>query len=202
METNNLHNNKSGFKTPEDYFENFDKKLSKKLNDSATSIFPNAQKNSLDISENNVFRNLTKNKEKPSITLNNLTSGMLLPENYFEEVEKRILQNTIQSKTTSKTISLFSKKNILYVSGIAAMIAIILSITIYKNKDSLININSLELSDIQEYFEGEDVYIDENIALLFEEKINLFDTFDTSEVSNETLLDYLSDEEFESETID
>lgn len=177
MEKNNLHKNKSGFKVPNQYFENFEKNLLNKLGE---------------IDKDQTI------SELPS------QSGFKVPKGYFDSLEDIILSNLktdAEKRQKGKLVSLFSKKVIVYTVSIAAMIAIILSISI--NKKSITpNINSLDVADIQSYIiEGNIEFSTEDIASLLDENQDFDDTFENKSISDEEVLEYLSQEELDNELI-
>ncbi|WP_298311688.1 hypothetical protein [uncultured Aquimarina sp.] len=210
MKKNNLHNDKKGFKVPKNYFDNFEEKLFEKisqenensslLSDTRSSGL-NVPDNYFDTFENQLMEKLNSEEKEASILVDRIKTGLTTPERYFENVEEKILQKTITAHKETKVVSLFSRKNILYVSGIAAMIAIIISISIHKENDSF-NFDNIDVADIQEYFEeGNAEFSDAEIAELLDDETNLTDAFGNTELSEEELEDYLSDEELTDEII-
>ncbi|WP_299256586.1 hypothetical protein [uncultured Aquimarina sp.] len=211
MKKNNLHNNKEGFKVPKDYFDNFEEKLLEEISkeDKDSSILSGMISTGLKAPDDyfNTFENQLMKKlnsterDKASILDNKIKTGLTTPEKYFENLEKTILQKTVTINKETKVISLFSKKNILYVSSIAAMIAIIISISINKENDSF-SFDTIEIADIQKYFEeGNAELSNAEIAELLDDETNLSDTFSNTELSDEELENYLSDEELSDEII-
>ncbi|WP_298546250.1 hypothetical protein [uncultured Aquimarina sp.] len=210
MKKNNLHSDNKGFKVPKDYFDNFEEKLFEKISqeDKNSSLLSDTISSGLNVPddyfntfENHLIEKLNSEKKEVSILNDNLKSGLAAPEKYFENVEETILQKVITVKKESKVVSLFSRKNILYVSGIAAMIAIIIAISINKENNSF-NFESIDIADIQEYFEeGNGEFSDAEIAELLDDETNLTDSFGNTELSDEELEDYLSDEELADDII-
>ncbi|WP_299185241.1 hypothetical protein [uncultured Aquimarina sp.] len=210
MKNNNLHNNKEGFKVPRDYFENFEEKLFEKISkdDQVISVLPNKVDSGLKVPENyfdtlehDIIKNINSENQESSILAGSIKTGLSTPDKYFENVENTILQKTINTNQEPKIISLLSRKNILYISGIAAMIAIVISISINKGQDSF-SFDSVDIVDIQEYFdEGNAEFSDSEIAELLDEEINLTSTFSDEDITDEELENYLSDEELEDEII-
>ncbi|WP_103070487.1 hypothetical protein [Aquimarina sediminis] len=174
MKKDNLHKNNGGFKVPENYFESLESELSKKiLSDS-------------------------KNTELLS---NKIESGFKPPIDYFETFENELLQKIKEDESKEKgvLISLITRKNILYLSGIAAMIAIILSISI--SKESELNFNDIEVADIHTYIsEGNLELSNTEIAMLLEDT-NYIETYEDELIDDDALLDYLSEEDLEDEII-
>ncbi len=172
MKEKNLHKNKSGFTVPKDYFDSFENKLSEKL---------------------------SLNIEKEGLT-NNSDTGFKVPEDYFDTFQDSIIQKANPKESKGKVVSLITRKNLLYFSGIAAMIAIVISLSI--NKESELNFDDIEIADIHTYFSEGNIELSssEMFALLGEET-DYVETFENELISDEVLLDYLSEEDLEGEII-
>ncbi|MDH7447207.1 hypothetical protein [Aquimarina sp. 2201CG14-23] len=210
MNTDNLHNDKGGFKVPKDYFDTFEEKLMEKISqeDKSTTLLSDKESSGLkipddyfDTFEDRLMQKLNSNSEEVTKLPDNLKTGLTTPDAYFENIEATILQKTIHANKETKVISLFSRKNILYISGIAAMIAIIVSISINTDNDPLV-FDTIDIADIQEYFdEGNAEFSDIEIAELLDDEANLADSFSDTQLSEEELENYLSDEELEDDII-
>ena len=172
MKKDSLHKNNGGFKLPEDYFESFESRLSKKL--------------SSDTNEENSLPN-------------KMESGFKIPEDYFSTLENNVLQKVIDGKPKGQLISFFTKKNVLYFSGIAAMIAILISISI--PKDSELNFNDIEIADIHAYFNEENIELSNTEIATLLGDVNYAEALEEELVDDEALLDYLSEEDLEDEII-
>lgn len=113
----NLNNiKKTGFKTPNNYF------------DAVEDNLMNAIKQ-----ENN--GNLSKE------------TGFKTPDNYFNTIEDVII-NKIETKTTPKLISLFSKRNLLYASSIAAAVLLFLNLFVFEKE---LTFESLDRETVENY---------------------------------------------------
>lgn len=171
MKKDKSHKNNDGFKVPEGYFESFESKLFEKIA-----------------------------SDKDNQLSSKMDSGFKIPEDYFTTLEDNILQKIDDDKPKGKLISLRTRKNILYLSGIAAMIAIIISISI--PKESGLNFNSIEVADIHAYFTEEDIELSTTeIASLLDDDITYSETFEKELIDDETLLEYLSEEDLDDEII-
>ncbi|MBQ4821808.1 hypothetical protein [Aquimarina sp. MMG016] len=169
MKKDNLHTNDNGFKIPEGYFDNFEKKLM-----------------------NHIDADMSKNTSE---------TGFKVPDDYFESLEDGLFQKISNEKPKGKVISLFSKRNIFYFSGIAAMIAIIFSVVVTKQSDSL-DFNTLAIADIQAYYDEGNIELSSiEIASLLEEEVNYLSPFEEKSISDDALLEYLSDEDLDDEII-
>ncbi|MEW7291535.1 hypothetical protein [Aquimarina sp. 2304DJ70-9] len=173
MKKNNLNKDNGGFKVPKGYFESFEDKLSKKL---------------------------THSTKEDSMLSTPKNSGFKVPEGYFSSFEDDVLQKIEDQKPKGKVVSLFTKRNLLYISGIAAMIAVILSISI--NKTSSVNFDDIEIADIHAYFNDGNIELsDEEIASLIGEDVSYAETFEEELLNDQDLIDYLSEENLADEII-
>jgi len=148
----NLNNiKKTGFKTPDNYF------------DAVEDNIMNAIKQ-----ENNL--NLSKE------------TGFKTPNNYFDAIEDVII-NKIETKSTPKVILLFSKRNLLYASSIAAAVLLLFNLSIFDKEDPW---DSLDTLTVENYIleEGIDSY--ELAALLTDDDFLEID-FIEQNISDETL---------------
>ncbi|MDY8137244.1 hypothetical protein [Aquimarina sp. 2201CG5-10] len=171
MKKNNLHTNKSGFKVPDNYFEDFEK---------------------------NILASLPTQNE--SHLSDNKNTGFKVPDDYFAKFDDNLSKKIDAEKSSGKVISIFSKRNILYFSSIAAMIAIIL--TVYTSKDKEFDFNKIDVADIQSYFDEGNVELSDNeIASLLDEDISFAETFNDQSIDEEELIEYLSNEEIDEDII-
>ncbi|GAA3516286.1 hypothetical protein GCM10022393_32900 [Aquimarina addita] len=213
MKTNNKHIDKTGFKTPTDYFDQFEEKLFDKVKgqlEISSSSLPEESKNNFKVPGNyfNDFDDkLLSRLNNEELTLSeNLKNGLSVPENYFENVEKLILEKTTSSKKEhnkeSKVISLFSRKRLLSVVAVAATIVIIFSVFTTPTETKSLDFNDIAVADIESYFDNDETQFSEiDIASLLDTETNLTDVFNDTDISDEVLLDYLSDEQLENEII-
>ena len=135
MKNKNLHKIKTtGFKTPDAYFESFDKNLINKLK------------------EQTKFDKLE-------------SSGFEVPIDYFKNIEETILAKVSKSKGP-KVISLFTKRNIIYVSSIAAAVLLLFNLSIFKSN---LSFDSLDSETVENYMINEDISFYEIASLLPEE---------------------------------
>ncbi|QKX06254.1 hypothetical protein HN014_15490 [Aquimarina sp. TRL1] len=128
-----------------------------------------------------------------------LSTGFKTPETYFDTLENKILNTVTATPKKTKVISLFSKRKIFLFSSIAAMIALL--ITIYTNHNTEETINSLDIADIQNYL------LEDVIDISYTDIAEMID--DTDEISfieelqinDESLIEYLSEEELDDDNI-
>ncbi len=173
MKNEDLNKQKSGFKVPSDYFENFEKKL---------------------------FNDVTQDDTQNNILGSKTNTGFKIPEDYFKTLETSISQKVENNQSKGKLVSLVSRKRVLFISGIAAMIAIIFSISIHQK--SKIDFNDILISDIDLFLEDEDIDLSSSeIALLFEDDDSYTDAFEQELIDDETIYDYLSEEDLTDDVI-
>ncbi len=173
MQRDKLHKDKGGFKVPDNYFESFENKLSKRIHSDP----------------------IEKAALHPKID-----SGLKAPEDYFDELENRIVHQIVSQKENKKIISLFNRKNLIYVSGIAAMLALIFSISV--NNQKSVSFKDIEIADIYAYFEDGNVELStKEIALLISDDIGYEETFEEEFINDEELIEYLSEENIEDDLI-
>ena len=211
MKKDKLHKDNGGFKIPDGYFETFEDRLQEAIaSETDTSPTLDTKISSgfttpdgyFDDVEESITNIIASQEEEKSILDHKISSGFSTPESYFESLEEKVLQKATKETPKGKVISIFSKRNLLYISGIAALIAIIISVSINKGNTGLTDINTLELADIQEYFaEGNVELSNEDIASLLDEETNYADVFEEKEISEEELLEYLSEEDLEDDII-
>ena len=127
---------------------------------------------------------------KDDMVLGNIKdSGFKTPDNYFEQVEDSVLVTLNKVKIT-KVVPLFSRRNVLYVSGIAA--AIMIMFGIFLNKPS--GIDSLDIEVVESYLEDQDLDTYDIASLLSAEDLEEDDFgIINDNVSEESLEDYLMD---------
>ncbi|WP_271784005.1 hypothetical protein [Aquimarina algiphila] len=173
MKKDNLHKNNGGFKVPEGYFEEFEHKL---------------------------FDKISRRTDNDSMLSSKIDSGFTIPEDYFTTLEDNVMNNVSETPTKTKVRSLITKRSILYFSGIAAMIAIIISLSTYE--ESKLNFDDIELADIHHYFNEGNIELSttEMIALL-DEDINYTEVFEEELANDDEILDYLSEEDIDDEII-
>lgn len=157
MKTNFNNIKKTGFKTPDNYF---------------------------DAVEDNIMNAI---KKENSLNISKET-GFITPEKYFDTIEDVII-NKIEKKNTTKVITLFSKRNLIYASSIAA--AILIMFGIYLNKDNDI-LEEIEYEIVENYILNQGISSYDIASLLTEEELSNinFEIMDEA-FNNEDIEDYL-----------
>ncbi|GGD23943.1 hypothetical protein [Hyunsoonleella pacifica] len=122
------------------------------------------------------------------LSVDKIPSGFKVPEHYFEGIEDNIITAVSKEKDT-KVIPLFSKKNIRYVSSIAASVLLLISLFIFNNKPEF---DDLETQTVENYIIDANISSYEIASLLSEDDINEH-TFITNDIEDETIEAYLLD---------
>ena len=139
--------------------------------------------NYFDAFENNLFEQLQLEKE----------TGFTAPESYFENLDAILLEKIEQQKK-AKVISLINKKQLLYISSIAA--ALVFAFFIIKPNDTNpLSFDNIEYAEFEDYLNTEELDISPTeLADLFEIDTNDLNTLSFVTLENEALLNYLSEE--------
>lgn len=171
MKKNKLHNN-GGFTTPKDYFANLEDKLD--------------------------AINTTNTSSKEAFLTTN-SHGFKTPESYFTDLDTRITNNEANVIKKGKVITLFSKKQLLPLIGLAACLAIVISIAI--NQKSPLNFESLQVADIHEYINEEGITFTDNEIENLSENI-LYSDILFDELNDDTIIEeYLSENDLYDESL-
>ncbi|MBT8268302.1 MAG: hypothetical protein HKO67_12025 [Flavobacteriaceae bacterium] len=115
--------------------------------------------------------------------------GFKAPEGYFDEVEQQILEKlSIDNET--KVVSIFSRKSLYYVSGIAAAIVILLAV--FLNGSAEEN-EELDYQMVETYIIDQDISTYEIASLLTEDELDQIelDIMSSNLTDEESLEDYL-----------
>lgn len=135
--------------------------------------------------EDTIFNKINTNSNLDSIN----SSGFEVPIDYFSTIEDNVLSTIKNDKKEVKVISLLSRKNILYMSGVAA--AIVLMISIFKPSNE-ISFDSIDTDLVESYISEQNIN-SADLATLWTE--TEFDDiiFDDYEFLDETVEDYILD---------
>ena len=90
-------------------------------------------------------------------------SGFKVPDNYFESFNEKLI-NTNEPKV----IALFNKRNLVYISSIAAAILLLFNLSLFENKPTF---NNLDIETVENYIEDENISSLEIASLLTDEHI-------------------------------
>lgn len=121
------------------------------------------------------------------------SSGFTMPENYLNTLEDNILSQ-VSEKETAKIIPLFSRKNLLYASSIAAAITLLFTLSIQNTKPML---DGVDNETVESYLLNEDIDLYEIASTLTAEDLAK-ENFKEVKIDETTFEDYiLSDVDLE-----
>jgi uncharacterized membrane protein YvbJ len=131
--------------------------------------------------------------------LSNITNaGFKIPNGYLDSLEDKII-NTVSKNDDVKVIKLFSKRNIIYASSIAATILLLFNLSVFKQNPTY---DSLEMATIENYILNEDIDMDQIASLLTQEELteeNFIDTNYSEENMETYILNHVDIEDYISE---
>ncbi|MBE9490515.1 MAG: hypothetical protein IMY67_09505 [Bacteroidetes bacterium] len=113
-------------------------------------------------------------------------TGFKTPDNYFETIEDAVL-NKLNKKDNSKVIKLFSRRNLIYASSIAAAVLLLSNLSLF---DKEVTFDSLDTQTVENYIISEGIDSYELAALLSEDDFSEVDFLDET-INAETLENYL-----------
>ncbi|TGV02692.1 hypothetical protein [Flavivirga rizhaonensis] len=116
-------------------------------------------------------------------------SGFKLPEDYFNNLEDTIIDK-VSTKTPTKVISLFRKKTIIYLSGIAAAVLLLFYISFPEKKPAF---DSLDFETVENYIMNENIGSYEIATLLTEEDLLEEHFIEYKEGDEDTIETYILD---------
>jgi len=114
------------------------------------------------------------------------STGFELPENYLNSVEDAVF-NKLSKNKNSKVISIFNRRNLLYLSGVAAAALLLFSLIFNNNNITIENIN-IEL--VETYIINEDIDSYDIAALLNDDELEYALGIQNT-IMDESLEDYL-----------
>ncbi|WP_223551591.1 MULTISPECIES: hypothetical protein [Aestuariivivens] len=114
------------------------------------------------------------------------TSGFNVPKNYFKNLEDKLIDK-VSTNDKTKVIALFSKKQLLYASSIAAAMIVFLNVFVFNSQPSF---NTLETQTVENFLIDENISSYELAILLTEEELTE-DTFVDYNLEKENLEEYL-----------
>jgi len=113
-------------------------------------------------------------------------TGFKAPHNYFDTLEDK-LSSKISEAGKANIIQLFSKKNLVYFSGIAA--AILISFSIYISKPE-ITFDTIDIDVVENYLSETDITSEEMVTL-FTEDLLIEDEFIQDNLTGEFIDIYI-----------
>ena len=119
-------------------------------------------------------------------------SGFKVPEGYFDQLDQSLILNIKKSEKKTKVIPLFNWKTLSYAAAIAACAIIIFSV--FTNIGSIQNIDTINISSIENYIDDGNLNIDYiDLASLLEEEDFTSNTSEEILFSEESIEEYLLD---------
>ena len=154
----------SGFKVPENYFQDFEVRLMAQL--------PTAEENSI---------------------LPEKSSPFKVPDAYFDQFESRLNERLNIKEKEIRVIPLFNRKKLLsYVAGVAAVLAVIFS-SVVINRSKSFEYNDLDILAVENYLLESIEYSNPEETHLLKEGDFSFATSPNASVDREALLEYLNE---------
>jgi len=161
----NKKNNKKDFNTPEGYFEGFSDRLLDRMSGS---------------------------KNDPKGSLLPKSDGFSLPEGYFNSLNKKIQDKL--NEDTPKIIALQRRRKFYYLAAAAVAAILLLTIGIRTNTSSDPTFEGLANSEIEDYFEYNDLGLStyEIAEVIPVDELEISDIMDDA-IEEENIIDYLND---------
>lgn len=186
MKKNKLHINKNtGFKSPDQYFEGLEDKIMSEIN--LNQVEETGFK-----TPDNYFDNL-EDLILPQAKMSHIEKpGFKTPNQYFETIEDSIIDKLEIENKSVKVISIFSKKNLIYISGVAAAILLLLNLSIFKETTAEDPFDSLDSGLVESYIINEDISSLEIASLLPKGEL-IEENFIDYNISEEHIENYLLD---------
>lgn len=133
------------------------------------------------------FESKLKDKLNKQKALNSIEkAGFGVPKDYFKTIEKTILAKVSESKKP-QVVSLFTRRNILYASSIAAAVLLLFNLSLFESKPSF---DTLDSETVENYMINENIGSYEIAALLNEDDL-LEENFVQYELKEENLETYI-----------
>ncbi len=114
--------------------------------------------------DDKIFSKLNTESQLDSIK----KTGFKVPDDYFESFNDNILDTDLSEKE-SKVIQLFGKRNLIYISSIAAAILLLFNLSVFDSKPTFDN---LETETVENYIIDGNISSYEIAALLTDEQID------------------------------
>ncbi|WP_100612633.1 hypothetical protein [Confluentibacter lentus] len=114
-------------------------------------------------------------------------SGFKVPNGYFESLEDTVISKISKNENT-KVINLFTRRNLLYVSSIAATILLLFNLSVFNKKS--VSFETLETASVENYIMNE--YIDSyDMASLLTNEDIVEENFIEHNFSEENMENYI-----------
>lgn len=156
--------------------------MNKKLNIKETGF--KTPENYFEGIEDAVFSKLETGSKLKSID----NPGFKIPDGYLDTVEDNVL-NKIDNNSNTKVISLFSRRNLIYMSGVAA--ALLIMFGIFNSKQTQ-QVEELNYDMVEAYIIDQDISTFELASMLTDDELSMINTDILIEAFNESSVeDYL-----------
>lgn len=113
--------------------------------------------------------------------------GFNVPNDYFTTIESKVMDTLKNDEKDTKVISLLSRRNILYMSGVAAAIILMFSVFVTKDK---VTFDSIDTELVESYISTQNINSSDLAALWNETEFSDI-AFDDYEFLDETVEDYI-----------
>lgn len=90
------------------------------------------------------------------------------PSNYFESLEETVFNKISKEKETTKVFSIFTKRNLIYISSVAAAILLMFNLSIFENE---LDFDTLDKTALENYIINEDISSLDIASLLTNEEL-------------------------------
>lgn len=117
------------------------------------------------------------------------SNGFKVPDGYFDSIEENVL-NSLAEHKEPKVVSLFNRQNLLYITGIAASLALIISLWSGSGDD--VTLTDISANEVEAFIDngGLDINTYDVLALLEAEDLSEI-TLPMEEIPEENLEEYL-----------
>ena len=113
-------------------------------------------------------------------------SGFTAPKGYFDILEERIIDK-VSKKETTKVIPLFSKRNIIYISSIAAAILLLFNLNVFNKQTTF---DTIDTQTVENYILNENIGTYEIASVLSDEYL-LEESFIEFKVDDDAVETYI-----------
>lgn len=181
---NNIHG--SGFKAPDNYFNSLEAKICDKIFNNHKLLETRVPEGYFDGLEDKIMKAISKE----SVLQQQIDSGLKMPEGYLNTIENSILDKIDSKLEEPKVIPLFSRRNILYASSIAA--ALVLMFSFYFNKEET-TFENIDVELVENYILNQNIDSYELASLLKDEDLETENFLDSDIYTDDFLEEYLID---------
>lgn len=163
MKEKDLGDIKSGFKVPDAYFENFERRMIDKVVSVEETAAP--------LPETNPFT---------------------VPDGYFTQFEERLFDKLKDEPQEPKVIPLFRRKAFSYVASVAAVLLVIITSTVL-NKNNKATFGDLDAIAVENYLLETLELANPEEALLLDENDEIFATSMDTQINREAVIEYFKE---------